>query len=77
MPTVKLPTRAELVAVGKQLGMNLSDEDVSFFLEIMQGSVAAYAAVEAMADEPLPIRYPRSPGSRPTEIGRASCRERV
>ena len=65
MPSVKLPTRTELAAVGKQLGMNLSDEDVSFFLETMPGSVAAYAAVEAMADEPPAIRYPRGPGARP------------
>jgi amidase len=47
---VKPPTPAELAAVGKQLGMNLSDDDVTFFLETMTGSVAAYNAIESIPD---------------------------
>ena len=50
MASAKLPTPDELKAVGRQLGMNLSDGDVGFFLETMGGSVAAYHAIEAMAD---------------------------
>ena len=50
MASVKLPTPAELIAVGKQLGMSLSDDDVEFFLETMTGSVAAYDVLEAMPD---------------------------
>ena len=46
--SAKLPTPDELKAVGRQLGMTLSDADVAFFLETMAGSVAAYHAVEAM-----------------------------
>lgn len=37
MASVKLPTPAELAAVGKQLGMSLSDDDVKFFLETWRG----------------------------------------
>src|SRR6266852_2559888 len=63
--SVKLPTPDELKAVGRQLGMTLSDADVDFFLQTMAGSVAAYHAVEAMAD-PMPrVKYPRTPGYRP------------
>src|SRR5437870_9456544 len=65
MPSAKLPTPDELKAVGRQLGMNLSDADVSFFLETMGGSVAAYHAIEAMADPMPPVKYPRTPGYRP------------
>jgi amidase len=65
MASAKLPTPDELKTVGRQLGMNLSDSDVAFFLETMGGSVAAYHAVEAMAD-PMPlVKYPRTPGYRP------------
>ena len=35
MATAKLPTPEELKAVGRQLGMSLSDTDVAFFLETM------------------------------------------
>src|SRR5438067_2055900 len=65
MTSVKLPTSAELAAVGKQLGMALSDADIAFFLETMPGNVAAYGALEAMADNVPPVKYPRTPGYRP------------
>src|SRR5213594_5109323 len=65
MGSAKLPTPGELKTVGRQLGMNLSDADVAFFLETMGGSVAAYHAIEAMADPMPPVQYPRTPGYRP------------
>src|SRR5438128_405281 len=65
MASAKLPTPEELKTVGRQLGMSLSDADVAFFLETMGGTVAAYHAIEAMAD-PMPlVKYPRTPGYRP------------
>src|SRR5438270_13336247 len=45
--------------------MSLSDADVAFFLETMAGTVAAYHAIEAMADPMPPVKYPRTPGYRP------------
>jgi amidase len=63
--SAKLPTPDELKAVGRQLGMSLSDDDVAFFLTTMAGSVAAYHAVEAMADSMPVVKYPRTPGYRP------------
>jgi amidase len=65
MASAKLPTPDELKTVGRQLGMTLSDADVAFFLETMGGSVAAYHAIEAMADPMPPVTYPRTPGYRP------------
>src|SRR2546427_9464623 len=65
MVSAKLPTPNELKAVGRQLGMSLSDADVAFFLETMGGTVAAYHAIEAMADPMPPVQYPRTPGYRP------------
>src|SRR5258706_15503272 len=65
MASAKLPTSEELKAVGRQLGMTLSDADVAFFLETMAGTVAAYHAIEAMADPMPPVKYPRTPGYRP------------
>jgi amidase len=65
MASAELPTPDELMAVGRQLGMTLSGADVAFFLETMGGTLAAYHALEAMAD-PMPrVTYPRTPGHRP------------
>jgi len=65
MASAKLPTPDELKTVGRQLGMSLSDADVAFFLETMGGSLAAYHAIEVMADPMPPVKYPRTPGYRP------------
>jgi len=65
MASVKPPTPAELAAVGRQLGMSLSDDDVKFFLETMTGSVAAYNVLESMPDYLPPVKYPRTRGDRP------------
>ena len=54
MASVKMPTPAELAQVGKELGMNLSESDVAFFLETMGGNVAAYNLLEALPDEEPP-----------------------
>ncbi|PYN14663.1 MAG: Asp-tRNA(Asn)/Glu-tRNA(Gln) amidotransferase GatCAB subunit A, partial [Candidatus Rokuibacteriota bacterium] len=65
MASAKLPTPDELKAVGRQMGMRLSDADIAFFLETMGGTVAAYHAIEAMVDPMPPVKYPRTPGYRP------------
>src|SRR5262245_27208215 len=65
MGSVKAPTPAELIAVGKQLGMNLSDDDVKFFLETMAGNVPAYNLLETLSDHLPHVKYPRTRGHRP------------
>ena len=65
MASAHLPTPDELRTAGRQLGLHLSDADVAFFLQTMGGTVAAYHAIEAMADPMPPVRYPRTPGYRP------------
>jgi len=45
--------------------MNLSDDDVKFFLETMAGNVLAYNALEAIPDHVPHVKYPRTRGHRP------------
>ena len=47
-------------------GLSLTDEDVTSFRGLMQGSVDAYNLVAAMPDEVPQVMYPRTPGCRPT-----------
>jgi amidase len=62
---VKRPTLAQLHAVASDLGMTFSDEDARSFLGLMEGSFAAYDAVDAMPDHVPSVKYPRTPGYRP------------
>ena len=65
MASVKMPTSAELAKVGTELGMNLSDSDIAFFLETFSGNVAAYNLLDTLPDDLPPVKYPRTPGYQP------------
>ncbi len=64
--SVVLPTPTQLRAVADQCGLSLTDEDVASFRGLMQGSVEAYNLVAAMPDEVPAVKYPRTPGYRPS-----------
>ena len=65
MASVKLPSTAEVIATGKQLGMTLSEDDAAFFRETMTAGVAAYEVLEHLPDNLPPVKYPRTPGYAP------------
>ena len=64
--TIQLPTPDQLRAAATQCGLSLTEEDVASYRGLMQGSVDAYNLVAAMPDELPPVRFPRTPGYRPT-----------
>jgi amidase len=62
---VKRPTPSQLRAVADDLGITLTDAEVESFLGLMNGSFAAYDAVDAWPDYLPQVTYPRTPGHRP------------
>ena len=48
--TVKRPTHDQLTQITQDLGMNLSDERISEFLEVMEDTMKVYDMVDAMPD---------------------------
>jgi amidase len=64
--TVRQPTDEQVYEVAEQLGMHVDEAKVALLQQRFAGYVAAYGAVDQMAD-PLPeVKYPRTPGVRPT-----------
>ena len=63
---VSVPTPTQLRAAASEVGLDLTDADVASFIELMKPGVAAYNVVDAMADNLPAVRYPRTPGYRPT-----------
>jgi amidase len=63
---VQVPTPTQLRQVADELGLALTDADVESFIGLIRPSVAAYNVVDAMPDNLPPVRYPRTPGYRPT-----------
>src|SRR5436309_7544824 len=63
---LSVPTPSQLRDVAVEVGLDLSDADVTSFIELMRPSVAAYNVVDAMPDNLPRVKYPRTPGYRPT-----------
>ena len=63
---IKAPSTEQIVEVGAQLGMSLSEDEAAQYLAAMQPMLAGYGVVDSMPDELPEVRYPRVPGHRPT-----------
>src|SRR5215470_1321224 len=63
---VEVPTPSQLRNIADEIGLRLSDGDIASFIELMRPTIGAYNAVDAMPDNLPPVRYPRTPGYRPT-----------
>src|SRR5437588_6112460 len=64
--SVNVPTSKEMADLCTTLGMTMSSQEIETFLEQMGGAVAAYNALDAMGDELPQVKYPRTPGYRPS-----------
>ena len=64
--TLKLPTVDDLRDVASDLGMSMSDDELSQHRSALEGSFAAYNAIDQMPDEVPAVTYPRLPGVRPS-----------
>ena len=64
--TITAPTKDGVRELGRQLGLDLSDEDVGFFHEMLDGGIsAAYGPLDAEPDYLPEVKYLRTPGYRP------------
>jgi len=64
--TVKRPTQVQLEEIVSDLGMSMSSERVAEFLTAMEGNFPAYDLIESLPDEKPIVKYPRTPGYRPS-----------
>jgi amidase len=63
---VSRPTTEQLRDIVSGLGMTIAGEKLEQFRVLMEGSIASYDVVDALPDEKPVVRYPRTPGYRPT-----------
>ena len=63
---VQVPTEEQLRQVASDVGLSLSNSDVKSFIDLMRPGIAAYNVVDAMPDNLPRVKYPRTPGYRPT-----------
>ncbi len=63
--TIKLPTVAQLQDVAEDLGLTMSESELTIHRDCLIGSIDAYNVIDQMADELPQVAYPRTPGRRP------------
>src|SRR5262245_23975402 len=63
---VQVPTPKQLREVADEMGLSLTDADVTSFIDLMRPSVGAYNLIDAMPDNLPAVKYPRTPGTRPS-----------
>jgi len=63
---VRRPTFAQLKSIVSGFGMNMSDQRIGEFLILMDDTIKAYDAVDAMPDYLPQVDYPRTAGYRPS-----------
>ncbi len=64
--TVRRPTNEQMMEIVASFGMNMTPERVGEFLSLMEGNFAAYDLVDQMPDYVPTVKYPRTPGHRPS-----------
>jgi amidase len=64
---VRPPSIDELRDIARSFGLTLTDDDLRSFRGLILPLLESYREVERMVEPPLlPVKYPRSPGWRPT-----------
>ncbi|HLJ86786.1 MAG TPA: amidase [Candidatus Angelobacter sp.] len=63
---VRPPTVEQLQEIAGSFGMTLTSEDAASFRGLMTGSIASYNRLDELPEPKLPVKYPRTPGYRPS-----------
>jgi amidase len=63
---VQTPNIEQLLDISDSFGMHLGIEDARSFQKIMAATLASYARLDELPEPKLPVKYPRTPGYRPS-----------
>ncbi len=66
MSTVKRPTVEQLQEIVSSLHMSMSSREVAEYLDVMEGTFQSYDRLTQLPDNLPPVRYPRTPGFKPS-----------
>lgn len=66
MSKVKRPTVAQLQDIVASLHMSMSEREVAEYRDVLEGTFQAYDRLTQLPDNLPPVRYPRTPGFKPS-----------
>ncbi|WP_320203188.1 amidase [Agrobacterium rosae] len=62
----ELATKEQIREIAADYGLPMTDEEVADHIELLKGAIASYRELEHIPERKLPVKYPRTPGWRPT-----------
>lgn len=65
-PTVRTPTIEEVLDIADAFGMSISVEEAESYQGMMASTIESYHRIDDLVEPKLPVKYPRTPGQRPT-----------
>ena len=65
-PTVPPPSITEVSELAKRLNFTLSDDEIEQCHTLMTGAVETFTRLDHLVEPTLPVKYPRTPGYRPS-----------
>jgi len=65
--TIRRPTIEQMRSLVADLHMDMADDELSAYMELLEGTFQAYDRVDSMPDNLPPVHYPRTPGQRPSQ----------
>ena len=63
--TVKIPTKKQIKELAEEMGLDLTEEDVTSYINLLTPNIEAYNIVDSMPDNLPEVKYPRSVGYEP------------
>ncbi|MFL5798657.1 MAG: amidase [Actinomycetota bacterium] len=64
---LKEPSIEQVSEIARHFGFDMGDEDLAEFRDMVAGGLAMYRPLESIPDYLPEVRYPRTPGRRPTD----------
>jgi len=64
--SVQTPTKSQLKEIGDNLGFDMTEEEVEVYQQEFAGTKFVYDRLDELPDYVPPVKYPRTPGRRPS-----------
>jgi amidase len=65
--SIQAPNPEQVLEIADSFGFDLSAEDAVSFAGLIEGVKPSYDRLDELVEPSLPVKYPRGPGSRPSE----------
>jgi amidase len=62
---VKIPTELQIMELADEMGLDLTNEDIESYINLLTPNIGAYNIIDAMPDNLPSVKYPRTPGYQP------------